>query len=75
MMKDDGLLVTRALKAFADIANSLMVGVDHSGNESQSSSPLFTGCGCSKAPVYNLCPNRELIRRYRGPYVTAKLVP
>ena len=75
MMKDDGLLVTRALKAFTDIANSLTAGVGHSGYESQISSPLFTGCGCSNAPVYSLCPNRELIGRSRGQTMPAKLVP
>jgi hypothetical protein len=45
MMKDDVLLISQALKAFADIANILTSKGKRNPTESQISSPLFTGCG------------------------------
>jgi hypothetical protein len=63
MMKDDGLLICKALKAFADIANSLTGKRFRSLTESQIPSPLFTGCGLRFAPVDRLCPNREVNSR------------
>jgi hypothetical protein len=62
MMKDDVLVITHALKAFADIANSLTGKCFPFLDESQISSPLFTGCGLCFAPVDRLCPNREVNR-------------
>ena len=58
MMKDDVLLIDRALKAFADIANSLTNGREHNEGESQYSSPLSTPCGYRNTPVDRLCSNR-----------------
>jgi hypothetical protein len=62
MMKDDVLVITRALKAFADIANSLTGAVPQTRRESQNQSPLFTACGLRFAPVDRLWPNREVKR-------------
>jgi hypothetical protein len=45
MMKDDVLLISQALKAFADIANILTSKGKRNPKESQIPSPLFTGCG------------------------------
>jgi hypothetical protein len=45
MMKDDVLLISQALKAFADIANILTSNAKRNPTESQIPSPLFTGCG------------------------------
>ena len=59
MMKDDGLLIARALKAFADIANSLTKELHLIVTDSQFSSPLFTSCGNCFAVVESLCSNRE----------------
>jgi hypothetical protein len=59
MMKDDVLVITHALKAFADIANSLTGKAKRTDKESQIPSPLFTACGLPFAPVDRLCPNRE----------------
>jgi hypothetical protein len=44
MMKDDALLMVGALKAFADIANSLTRADKKMGPESQIYSPLSTSC-------------------------------
>jgi hypothetical protein len=45
MMKDDVLLISQALKAFTDIANILTSTGKRNPTESQTQSPLFTGCG------------------------------
>jgi hypothetical protein len=45
MMKDDVLLISQALKAFADIANILTSKGKRNPMESHIPSPLFTGCG------------------------------
>jgi hypothetical protein len=63
MMKDDGLLRSPALKAFADIANILTGNDKAIPNESHHLSPLSTGCAKRFAHVDSLCPNRELISR------------
>jgi hypothetical protein len=58
-MKDDVLLIDRALRAFADIANSLTHRREHNKRESQYSSPLSTPCGYRNTPVDRLCSNRD----------------
>jgi hypothetical protein len=75
MMKDDGLLIGKALKAFADIANSLTAGVTAIPMESQNSSPLFTGCGMRFAHVERLWPNRGVNDSHRGRNWHADFVP
>jgi hypothetical protein len=66
MMKDDVLVITHAIKAFADIANSLTGAALQTRRESQNQSPLFTGCGLRFAPVDRLCPNRGVNDSQRG---------
>jgi hypothetical protein len=75
MMKDDGLLKGKALKAFADIANSLTEGVIPIHWDSQFPSLLFTGCGMRFAHVESLWPNRGVNDSHRGRNWHADFVP